>query len=150
MATAKKTAAKKTSAKLPAPKKRQPVVKYPKAIGACVDLLYMQRARRLDLGRQVDILKAEETAFSDYIINQFSKDEINGCRGEVATGAIKVQNVVSVVDWDKALAWVIKNKRYDLLTKGLSSDGVKELWAAGKEIPGAEPFGRVSLSLTKV
>lgn len=125
-------------------------VKFPKKIGAAVDLLYERRAERLALGRQVDELKKGETALKDYILEQFTKDEINGAKGNAANAAIKNTTTVSITDWDAALAWVIKHKRWDLLRKQLSNDGVRELWEDGKAIPGVEPFTVIDLSLTKV
>lgn len=124
--------------------------KFPKTIGACVDLLYEKRDQRLDLSHTVDDMKKDEALLKEHILNEFTKDEINGAKGDVANAAIKKTTVISITDWEAALKWVLKHKRYDLLYKNLSTEGVKELWEAGKEIDGVEPFTRIDLSLTKV
>lgn len=124
-------------------------VKYPKAVGACVDLLYTKRASRLELNRQVDAMKAEETALEDHILEKFTKDELRGAKGDIATASVKVDTVVNATDFDAYLAYAVKTKSWDLIRRQPASTAVKERWANGVEIPGVEPFGKVSLSLTK-
>ena len=81
---------------------------YPKTIGACIDMLYEQRAVRLQLQKTIDNAKAEEAKLQDHIIETFGKSEIRGAKGDVATAAIKSEVVVTLEDWDTFLAGVIK------------------------------------------
>lgn len=125
-------------------------VKYPKSIGACIDMLYEQRAERLKLQKIVDNAKAEETKLEEHILNSFGKQELNGAKGDVAVAAIKRDTTLNVTDWDSLRDWVVKTKSWDVLRKQPSSTAIKERWNNKEEIPGVEPFVKVSLSLTKV
>lgn len=124
-------------------------VKYPKQIGACIDLLYQNRAERLEFNKTLDNMKAAEAALEEHILNQFTKDELRGAKGDYATASVKVDQVVNVTDWDAYLAYAVKNKYWDLVRRQPASLAVKERWKNGVEVPGVEPFGKVSLSLTK-
>lgn len=125
-------------------------VKYPKSIGACVDALYTARAARLALNAQVEAMKAAEAELEDHILNKFGKDEIRGAKGDVATAAIKMDQTVNCTDWDAYRDYVIKKKAWDMLRKQPAVTAVKQRWANGEEVPGVEPFTKISLSLTKV
>jgi len=125
-------------------------IKFPKKLGTCIDAAYAMRAERLMVQHEVDDMKQTETQWFNHIIDSFSKDEIEGAKGETAVAAIKRQTVVNITNWEELLAWIIKKKRFDLLQKSVSTEGIKELWDSKIEVPGVEPFQKVSLSLTKV
>ncbi len=125
-------------------------VKYPKALGACVDQLYEARAARLSLNAQVEAMKVAEAALEDHILNKFGKDEIRGAKGDVATAAIKMDTTVNTTDWDAYRDYVVKHKAWDMLRKQPATTAVKARWANGEAVPGVEPFTKISLSLTKV
>lgn len=124
--------------------------KYPKSVGACVDLLYQRRAERLAVQARVEELKADEADLERHIFNTFGKQELRGAKGTVASASIKEENVPTMEDWEAFRAWVVKTKSWDLLQKRLSSTAVRERWNAGKEVPGVGVFHKMSLSLTKV
>jgi len=125
-------------------------VVYPKTIGGCIDLLYKNRAERLELNAKIDALKSAEGALEAHIINSFAKTEIAGAKGKTATASIKTTTVVNTTDWDVYLAYVVKKKAWDLLRKQPAARAVQERWDQGVEVPGVEPFVKISLSLTKV
>ena len=60
-------------------------VKFPKALGECIDQMYLLRAKRLDAQKAVDALKAEESMYEEHILNTFTKVSLNGAKGDVAT-----------------------------------------------------------------
>ena len=124
--------------------------KYPKTLGGCIDMLYEQRAERLKLSKIVDEAKKQEALLEDHIINSFSKAELNGGKGDVATASIKRDTVVSLTDWDEFMKWVVQHKAYECLRKQPGSTAIKERWGAGEEVPGVESVVKISLSLTKV
>lgn len=124
-------------------------VKYPKQIGACIDLLYENRAKRLEANKLVDAMKAEEALLEDHILATFAKSELRGAKGDICTAAVKIDQTVNVTDWDVYLAYVVKKKAWDMLRKQPATTAVKARWANGEEVPGTEPFAKVSLSLTK-
>ena len=83
-------------------------------------------------------------------MSSFGKQELNGAKGDIATAAVKRDTVLNVTDWDSLRDWIVKTKSWDVLRKQPSSTAIKERWANKEEIPGVEPFVKVSLSLTKV
>jgi hypothetical protein len=123
--------------------------KYPKALGAAIDLLYEQRAARLALQKKVDEMKVDEADLADHILNSFTKEELNGSKGKLAVAAIKHTTTVNTTDWDVFLAYCVKTKSWDMLRKQPTVAAVKARWDAGKEVPGVEPFIKIDLSLTK-
>lgn len=125
-------------------------VAYPKTIGACIDLLYRNRAERLALNTKLEELKKSEGALETHIINSFSKTDITGARGKIATAGVKTTTTVDTEDWDAYLAYVVKKKAWDLLRKQPAVRAVQERWDQGQEIPGVKPFTKIGLSLTKV
>ena len=124
-------------------------VKFPKTLGECIDVLYTKRAERLELNKKIDAMKAEEAMFEEHILNTFTKTELNGAKGDLATAGIKKQTVYNIVDWDAALAEIRKTRAWDLLRKQLSSTAVAARFENGKPIAGIEPYIKVSLSLNK-
>lgn len=122
---------------------------YPKTIGGCIDLLYEQRAERLKLQKVVDNAKAEEAKLENHILDTFTKDELRGAKGDLATASVKRDTVVTLVDWDAFLTWAVKTKSWDVLRKQPASTAIKERWEANEEVPGVEPLVKVSLSLTR-
>ena len=125
------------------------MIKFPKALGECIDKLYELRAIRLAGQKEVDRVKAEEELWSEHIINNFNKADLKGAKGNVATAAIKTSTVYNIADWGLYTKWVHENGAYDCLQKRLSSTAVAARFDNGEEIPGVEPFAKISLSLTK-
>ena len=124
-------------------------MKPPKTLGACVDVLYRMREERLAVEKTVDALKNEETAMRDYIINTFSKSDIEGAKGKVASCSVIRKTVAQVEDWDKLYNYIEKNKAWDLLQRRVSDTAFRERLEAEETVPGVNPFVVVSLSLTK-
>lgn len=124
--------------------------KYPKSVGACVDLLYQRRAERQALAKQLSDMASEETELENHIFNAFGKQELRGAKGAIATASIKEDNVPTIEDWDVFFEHVKKTKSWDMLQRRLSTTAVRERWKSNKEVPGVGVFHKMSLSLTKV
>jgi hypothetical protein len=61
-----------------------------------------------------------------------------------------VQTVVPQIDdWDLVAEWIKENDALYLLHRRISSVAWKELRDMGEDIPGVEPFTKVSVSLRK-
>ena len=71
-------------------------MKYPKAVGACIDQLYTMRAERLAAQKEVDAMKKQEADLEEHILKQFGKAELNGAKGSVATAAIKTVRTLNL------------------------------------------------------
>ena len=132
-----------------ATKKQEP--KFKKTLGACIDDLYLRRAKRLELERSVDALKAEEKLYKEHIIGLLTKQKLEGGKGDVATAAIMWKRTLVVSDWKKFWEWARKDKLGVYVQKRVAVEATKE-WMddAQKSVPGVDPLDVCDLSLTKV
>lgn len=124
-------------------------VKFPKTLGECIDNLYQLRAKRLAGQKAVDLVKAEEQEYENHILNSFSKADLRGAKGELATAGVKKTTVYNIEDWDTFYAWVEANDAKDCLQKRLASTAIADRMANGEEVAGVSSFEKISLSLTK-
>lgn len=128
--------------------------KFPSKLGECIDVAYTLRAKRLEYQREVEAklaeFKAAEQAIEDHIINKFSKSEIEGAKGKLASASITRAVYPKVTDWDKVWAYIAKTKQFDLMERRMAKVAYRERYEAGVQIPGTEPFEKMDLSLTKV
>lgn len=124
--------------------------KIPKSLAACSDLLYSIRDKRLELEREVNKLKANETALKDHFINALPKDDATGIRGKLAQVIIQTTDEPTAEDWSKITRHITKTGSFDLLQRRLNNAAIKERWANGKKVPGIGSFKVVSVSCTKI
>ncbi len=124
--------------------------KFPKALGACADLVYSLRQERLAAQKVVDALEEKEKALREHIINTLPKSEATGAAGKLARVTVVTKEVPQVKDWKKFYAYVKKNNAWDLMQRRLSAAAVTERWEAGKEVAGVEAFQAVTLSINKL
>jgi hypothetical protein len=133
-----------------ATEKAKPTYKFPKTIGECADKLYELKAKRLAGQKLVDEVEAEEKALKAHIINTLPKSEASGVAGKIARVTIVTRDEPQISNADDFHKYITKTKRWDLMQNRLSPAGIKEMWEAGKEIPGVSRFNVVTLSLNKV
>ena len=126
------------------------VVKIPKSLGEAVDLFYTLRQQRLEVEKRADEIKEQETALSEYLSTTFGKDKLNGASGKVGTVRVKQVQVPRVKDWDKFWGYVFKTRDTALLQKRCNDAAFRELWAAGKKVPGVDKFEFDKVSVTKL
>lgn len=124
-------------------------LKVPKSLGACADLLFDIKSRRLELQHEVDALQEQETALSNYIIDTVPKGD-TGASGKHHRVTIVPKIVVQVEDWDKFYAYIARTKAWELLQRRPGEKAIAERWDNGKEVPGIVPFQTVRVSLQKV
>jgi hypothetical protein len=119
------------------------------SIGTMIDSLYNLRAQRLAIEKQVEELKARETATKEEILFLLKESGLEGAKGEVATASIQYKIKANVTDWDAVYSYIRDNDMFALLQKRLTTT----LWAALQEdgilVPGTEPMALTDLSLTK-
>lgn len=129
-------------------------MKYPKTIGACIDLAFEIRAERQEKSRAYDAeigeMKANEKLLEDHILNSFSKSDIDGAKGKIATAAIKRSTVGKITDWPTLCKYVKENDAWDLLYKRITNEAYNARLEVGEAVPGTEPFQKMDLSLTKI
>lgn len=128
--------------------------KFPKTLGECIDQAYTLRAERLEVQREMEAkletLKAGEKDLNDHIINTFSKNEIEGAKGSIASASISQDPIPTVEDWPKFYAYILKTKSFDLLERRPAKLACKARWDEKVTIPGVKKFIVPKLSLTKI
>jgi hypothetical protein len=125
------------------------VYTFPATFGAMADKLYELRQERQRQQKQADLIEAEEKALQNHIINTMPKTD-SGAAGKLAKIGLGSKAVPQVEDWDVFYKFVIKTKNFALLQKRLGEAMIKEIWDAGKTVPGVKSFTVVTVSLTKV
>ena len=122
---------------------------FPKTLGACIDALYSARALRLEQEKVVESMKAQERELKQLIMAQLAADKIDGAKGKIATAAIMHKRVPVVLDWPTFWAFARKDKLGVYVQKRIAVEATRELFDAGKEVPGAALEEVIDLSLTK-
>jgi len=125
-------------------------IKMPKSLGACADRLYSLREIRLAKQKEVDALAAEETALKEHIIQTLPKSEASGVAGKLARVSVVTKQVPQVQDWDEFYKHLKKTGSFELLGRGISKAAIQERWEEGKQVPGVEAFGVVTVSINKL
>lgn len=123
--------------------------KPPKTLGACADLLYETRQKRLAQQKLVDDLQAQETALKEHIINTMPKSD-SGAQGKVARISIAMKEVPQVKDWDAFWKAFKKGRDEDLVQRRLNNTAFQERIEAGKTVAGVEIFKTPTVSLNKL
>lgn len=134
---------------------KKPVFTPPKSLAACADQLFNTREHRLALQKEVDALASQEAALREHIINTLPKSNATGIAGTVARATIEVKTVYQAKDWDAIHTYITTNAKknpgvWALMNKALNSAGLKEVYAAGKSVPGVETLDVKVVSLSKV
>lgn len=158
MATKPTSTAKKPvqpGAKKPVAKPEPKAPKLPKSLAECADLLYTIRQERLAKDKEAAALKAKEFILTEHLIANLPKSSATGVAGKVARVTAVSQTIPQVADWDKLQGYILANGKknpgvFSLLQRRLGDTAVKEMWAAGKTVPGVEPFDLTKLSINKV
>lgn len=131
------------------------IIKLPKTLAACADRLYEVRQLRLIKEREADAFIKEETALREHLIQNLPKSQATGVSGKTARVSILSKTVVQITDWDAYYGHIVKNYKknpgiFALLQKRAGDAAVKEVWADGKEVPGATPMEVPTVSLNKL
>jgi hypothetical protein len=129
--------------------------KLPKTLAAAADELFKVRADRLALQKDVDALQARETELSEHLIGSLPKSDATGVAGKLCRVTVVSKTIVSVTDWPAYYGYIAANAKknpgiWSLLQKRVGETAVKEMWEAGKTVPGAERMLVPKLSINKV
>lgn len=131
--------------------KKEPTFKFPKVLGACADRLKELGDKKSKAQKVVDEIGKEESALEQHMIAELEKQEADGVTGRKAKARINKKEVpiLKTDEQDKFYAYVKKHSAFHLLQKRLSSTAIREMWDAGKKIPGIDKFIYKSISITK-
>lgn len=134
----------------------------PKTMGACADRYYELRNKRLEISKQADEVKGEETYVKEHLIAALPKSDASGVAGRLCRVAVTTRKIPVADDWDKLYAGIIAEygrlKRagmnpslaFAILNRAVSSTAVEELWESGRKVPGVGTFTDVRLSVNKL
>lgn len=123
--------------------------KLPKTLGACADLLYTTRQRRLEMQKEVDALEEQEKQIKAHVINTLPKSDAKGVTGKVANVKVESEEVPTVTDWEAFYKYVSKNKAFDMLQRRINPKAIEERLEAKKKVDGIGSFTLVKVSCTK-
>jgi hypothetical protein len=126
-------------------------LKIPKSLGACADLLYDLREKRLAAQKVVDAFATDETALKEHINENLPKGD-TGASGKHHHISVYTDPVPRIEDPDALYAHIKKTGDFDLLQRRLNNAAVKERWDDPKNkkgVPGVGTFNVVKVSLTK-
>ncbi|TXH54327.1 MAG: hypothetical protein E6Q97_11255 [Desulfurellales bacterium] len=126
------------------------MTKFPKSMGACADLLYTMREKRLAADKIAEELKKQETALINHIIDNLDK-ESSGAIGKHHKVRVVTKQKPQIKDFEALAKWVKKTGRFDVFQRRLSETAIMDTLAQprSKGVPGVELFNAVTVSLTK-
>lgn len=126
------------------------MTKFPKSMGACADLLFTMREKRLAADKIAEELKKQETALINHIIDNLDK-ESSGAIGKHHKVRVVTKQKPQIKDFDALAKWVKKTGRFDVFQRRLSETAIMDTLAQprSKGVPGVELFNAVTVSLTK-
>lgn len=116
-------------------------------LGATIDKMWKLREDKRALDAQIKAIDVEIKALETDMFELLDAQDTRKAEGKNASVSINESVVCNVEDWDALWPWIAKTKNFHLIQKRVSDPGVRELWALGKVIPGAQPFIKRTLSL---
>lgn len=127
----------------------------PKQPAAAADLWYEVMQQRLELNRQVKLLEEKEAKIKAHLLAVLPANDATGVAGKLVRVSLVPKQRVNVTDWAQVYAYIAANYKknsgvFGLLQRRVGEDAVKEIWAAGKTVPGLEAFPYMSLSYSAI
>ena len=102
-----------------------------------------------ELAIQTKKLNAEEEYIEQMLTTKLTSEGLASIKTIYGTASTSEQVVPSIKDFDMAMAWIIKNKRFDLLPKSVKSAAWRESYENGEVIPGIEAIKLDKLSFRR-
>ena len=116
-------------------------------MGSTIDSLWAKREEKREAESKVKVIESEIAAIEESLMERMDKEETSKSQGTKASVSITMATVANVEDWAAFHAFVAKNKYFHLLQKRVSDPAVRELWDAGKKVPGVQPFSKRKLNI---
>ena len=118
--------------------------------GAIIDQLWAAREEKRNLESQVKEVEQTIKEIEEMLMARLDAEGMDKATGKKASVSITTSVVADVQDWDLLYPYIAKNKFWHLLQKRVSDPSVRELWDAGKKVPGVLPFTRKKLNVRTV
>lgn len=116
-------------------------------IGPAIDKLNEIRDRKRKLMEKVEACDTEYAELEEALLAKLDADGLDKATGRDASVSVSSTTVGNVADWEALTAYIHKHKYYHFFQRRLSDPALRELWDAGKKIPGVEPFTKRRLNL---
>lgn len=126
--------------------KSKPTAK-PATTGAIIDQLWAAREEKRRLEQEVKEIGSKIEDIETDLMERLGKEGLEKATGSKASVSISSVVTADVQDWDAFYPYIAKNKFWHLLQRRPSDPGVRELWDAGKKVPGVVPFTKKKLNL---
>ena len=126
--------------------KSKPTAK-PATTGAIIDKLWAAREEKRRLEQEVKEIGSKIEDIETDLMERLGKEGLEKATGSKASVSISSVVTADVQDWDAFYPYIAKNKFWHLLQRRPSDPGVRELWDAGKKVPGVVPFTKKKLNL---
>ena len=124
-------------------------MKMPKNLAETADLYYKTRAKRLEMEKAAEAVKADESAMREYLIDNLPKSKLQGVAGKLCRVQIKVTPTPRIADESKFIAYAKRKGNEDLTRVSMNVAAVRERWGDNVTVPGIEAFNVVTLSVNK-
>lgn len=112
----------------------------PATTGAIIDQLWAAREEKRRLEEQVEEVEVVIKGVEEALMERLGAEGLEKATGSKASVSITSTVTADVQDWDAFYPYIAKNKFWHLLQRRPSDPGVRELWDAGKKVPGVVPF----------
>jgi len=116
-------------------------------IGQKIDKLWLLREKKRAKDAESKLIGDEIDALEAELMHHMTDEGTDKAAGKKATVSITKSVVPQAIDWDAFYAYIHRHKYYHLLERRPAVAGCRELFDAGKKIPGIEPFTKVKLNL---
>lgn len=114
--------------------------KDPKRLSKLVEAGCKLRAKRKALEAEAEVIRKEERALKDFLLEGFDKSALEQIKTKAGTAELSAKTVPQAEDWNAIYTYIAKHKAYDLLQKRLHERACAERWEAGEAIPGVKQF----------
>lgn len=112
----------------------------PATTGAIIDQLWGAREEKRRLEEQVKEVEGAIKGIEETLMERLAAEGLEKATGSKASVSITSTVTADVQDWDAFYPYIAKHKYWHLLQRRPSDPGVRELWDAGKKVPGVVPF----------
>jgi hypothetical protein len=125
-------------------------MKFPKTLGACIDMAYATQQEYLAKKAEADAVAKRVAEIEDHIIETFPKTGLQGGKGQFASATLTTSIEPTAKDWDAIFGYVKKKGAFDLMYRRINGKAWRDRIEAGEKIPGIEEFNRIKLSIRKI
>lgn len=118
-------------------------------IGETIDFLYEKKKEKSKLNQQIKEIDEATTEKEQELIQLIRDQGVNGLHSDIASASISEETYGSIEDYEAFERHIIDTNSLFLLQRRVAQPAVKDLLAAGEEVPGIKLFTKTKLSLRK-